>query len=72
MTRGHCGEGTLSCWRPWALGLLPWDPALAGMVLAGWASPPHQPAPLPEGREETKTTFAKWAHFDGWAAESPC
>lgn len=70
MTREHCGEGTPSCWGPRASGLLPRDPALAGMVLAGWASPPHQPPPLPEWREETKATCAKQAHSDEWAAES--
>lgn len=71
MTRGHYGEGTPSCWGPRALGLLPRDPALVGMVPAGGARPPpHQPPPLPEWREETKVTCAKQAHSDEWAAES--
>lgn len=57
------GSGTLSCWRPWALGLLPWDPTLAGMVLAGRASPPISPHHSQRGERRLKR-LAKWAHFD--------
>lgn len=66
MTRDIVG-GDLELLRLLGLGLLPWDPTLADGPC--WLGQPAPSAPTtPRGERETKTTFAKWAHFDEWAS----